>query len=82
MQYDGLIPLIYEICHPIAFILFYNNSTNNSSYFLVSFDEIITSSISFSPKIVYLKCEGNGFKSKLSGLTIEGGVGSITLGNA
>ena len=82
LQYDGLIPLISEICHPIAFILFFNNFTNNFSCSLASFDEIITVNVSFSPKNVYLKCQGNGFKAKLGGLTIEGGVGSISLGNA
>ena len=65
-----------------SFIIFFSNSTNNVSCSLLSFDEIITGNVSLSPKNVYLKYEGNGFKSKLGGLTIEGGVCLILVGNA
>ena len=77
MHYEGLIPLMSEICQLIAFILLLNISTNTSSYSLLSLEDMITGSIYSSLRKVYLKYWGKGFKSNFSGFIVEGGVGSV-----
>ena len=66
-----------EIYQPIALILLLSILTSKSFWSQVSFEDIIIGKVWFSPKKVYLKCWGKGFKSTFSGFMIDGGVGSI-----
>ena len=52
-------------------------STSKSSCSLLSLENIITSNVCSSPRKVYLKYWGKGFKSNFGGFMVEGGVGSM-----
>ena len=62
---------IYVMVHPMAFLYLPNKSTKLFSYFAFKLDEIITESVSLSPRYAYFKCEGKSFSSKTGGDSME-----------
>jgi len=69
---EGLIPFISAIVYPI-FILWYRNTRKSfSSSSPVIEEEIITSSVEFSPRYAYLRCVGNSLSSSFGASYMDG----------
>ncbi|KAM1480629.1 hypothetical protein ACFX2I_027754 [Malus domestica] len=72
MHVVGLIPLISANVHPMAVLYSRSTLTNLSSSCAVSEEEMITGSVSCSPKNTYFKWLGNGLSSREGGWITEG----------
>ncbi|KAM2593858.1 hypothetical protein TB1_042953 [Malus domestica] len=72
MQVVGLIPLISANVHPMAVLYSRRTLTNLSSSCAVSEEEMMTGSVSCSPKNTYFKWLGNGLSSRNGGWITEG----------
>ncbi|KAM2501705.1 hypothetical protein ACFX1W_032354 [Malus domestica] len=80
MQVARLIPLISANVHPMAVLYSRSTLTNLSSSCTVSEEEMMTGSVSCSPKNTYFKWLGNGLSSREGGWITEGSNLLVELG--